>query len=61
MNTYCLPTATIEVVYPYQLKKKKKNVYMNLLEESIDILLDIPELRGTDVLIGKVFLCHCYL
>ncbi|KAI5637630.1 hypothetical protein NE865_09613 [Phthorimaea operculella] len=36
--------ATIKVTYPFQLRKKKLGIHMILNEESLDVLLDIPDL-----------------
>ncbi|KAJ2950884.1 hypothetical protein O0L34_g5248 [Tuta absoluta] len=36
--------ATIQVTYPFQLKKKKMGVHMSLSDENLDVILDIPDL-----------------
>ncbi|XP_049872793.1 uncharacterized protein LOC126371516 isoform X2 [Pectinophora gossypiella] len=36
--------ATIQVSYPYTLKKKRSEVYMVLGDENLDVILDIPDL-----------------
>ncbi|XP_026736610.1 uncharacterized protein LOC113500127 [Trichoplusia ni] len=36
--------ATIGVTYPYRLKKRKGMVYMQLDDENLDVILDIPDL-----------------
>ncbi|KAM3960102.1 uncharacterized protein ACR2FA_005904 [Aphomia sociella] len=40
--------ATIQVVYPYELKKKKGQIHLMLEEEDLDVLVDIPELIDFD-------------
>ncbi|XP_028161116.1 uncharacterized protein LOC114353347 [Ostrinia furnacalis] len=37
--------ATVQVIYPYDLKKKKGNMHMILGEEGLDVILDIPDLE----------------
>ncbi|KAG6447857.1 hypothetical protein O3G_MSEX005233 [Manduca sexta] len=36
--------ATVQITYPYTLPKKKGEVHMNLSNENIDVILDIPDL-----------------
>ncbi|XP_047024896.1 uncharacterized protein LOC110373171 [Helicoverpa armigera] len=36
--------ATIGITYPYKLKKKKGLIYMQLEDENLDVILDIPDL-----------------
>ncbi|CAH1636646.1 unnamed protein product [Spodoptera littoralis] len=36
--------ATIGITYPYKLKKKKGMVYLQLEDENLDVILDIPDL-----------------
>ncbi|XP_026318791.1 uncharacterized protein LOC113229425 [Hyposmocoma kahamanoa] len=39
-----LGNATIQVTYPYRLKKKKGELMMSLQDENLDVILDIPDL-----------------
>ncbi|XP_068617242.1 uncharacterized protein [Battus philenor] len=37
--------ATIKATFPYELRKRKGDVYLLLKEEDLDVILDIPDLR----------------
>ncbi|XP_059052967.1 uncharacterized protein LOC131847406 isoform X2 [Achroia grisella] len=41
--------ATIQVVYPYEIRKKKGVIHMVLEEEDLDVIVDIPELVDYDM------------
>lgn len=40
-----IPTATIKATFPYELRKKRGDVYLLLKEEDLDVILDIPDTR----------------
>ncbi|KPJ16181.1 hypothetical protein RR48_08186 [Papilio machaon] len=37
--------ATIKATFPYELRKRKGDIYLLLKEEDLDVILDIPDLR----------------
>ncbi|CAG5002545.1 unnamed protein product [Parnassius apollo] len=37
--------ATIKATFPYELRKRKGDMYLLLKEEDLDVILDIPDLR----------------
>ncbi|CAB3254281.1 unnamed protein product [Arctia plantaginis] len=41
--------ATVEISFPFKLRKKKREVYLKLEDEDLDVILDIPDLSHFDM------------
>lgn len=39
----------MEISFPFKLRKKKKEVYLKLEDEDLDVILDIPDLSHFDM------------